>query len=131
MPLFDEKQILTDMQTGKLTTLDFLYLFIKDEKAEAKNAATLSGGSYSVNALTVLPDGRLASGSFDTTIKLWDIESGTCAATLSGHSYYVDALTVLPDGRLASGSSDKTIKLWDIRTGACTTTFSGHSDYVV
>ncbi|MCD8542598.1 MAG: protein kinase, partial [Gammaproteobacteria bacterium] len=35
--------------------------------------ATLSGHQYAVNALTFLPDGRLASGSVDNTIKLWDV----------------------------------------------------------
>ena len=49
-------------------------------------AATLEGHSDSVNALAVLPDGRLASGSRDHTIKLWDPASGSCAATLEGHS---------------------------------------------
>jgi WD40 repeat protein len=61
----------------------------------------------------MLPDGRLASGSTDRSIKLWDPASGSCVATLEGHSSYVLALAVLPDGRLASGSGDTTIKLWD------------------
>jgi WD40 repeat protein len=66
-----------------------------------------------VNALAVLPDGRLASGAFDNTIKLWDPASGQLQATLKGHSGPVMALAVLPDGRLASGANDRTIKLWD------------------
>jgi WD40 repeat protein len=80
-----------------------------------------------VNALAVLPDGRLASGSDDGTIKLWDPASGSCAATLEGHSDWCDALAVLPDGRLASGSGDRTIKLWDPASGSCAATLEGHS----
>ena len=68
-------------------------------------------------ALAVLPDGRLASGSVDKTIMLWDPASGFCDATLEGHSGSVIALAVLPEGRLASGSADHTIKLWDPASG--------------
>jgi WD40 repeat protein len=70
-----------------------------------------------VNALAVLPDGRLASGSSDNTINLWDPATGQLTATLEGHSGSVNTLTVLPDGRLASGANDHTIKLWDPDSG--------------
>ncbi|MFM9101799.1 MAG: WD40 repeat domain-containing protein, partial [Cyanobium sp.] len=68
---------------------------------------TLPAGSR-VNALAVLPDGRLVSGSDDSTIRLWDPASGSCLAVFVGHQDWVEALAVLPDGRLASGSWDRT-----------------------
>jgi WD40 repeat protein len=71
-----------------------------------------------ISALCVLPDGRLASGSYDRTIRLWDVTTGAETARLEGHSGLVSALCVLPDGRLASGSYDRTIRLWDVTTGA-------------
>ncbi len=77
---------------------------------------TLIGHTDRICALAVLPDGRLASGSGDHTIKLWNPASGACVATFEGHSSSVNALAVLPDGRLASGSDDPTIKLWDPAT---------------
>jgi WD40 repeat protein len=40
------------------------------------------GHSDLVNALCVLPDGRLASGSFDHTIRLWDVNTGAETARL-------------------------------------------------
>jgi hypothetical protein len=91
---------------------------------------TLSGHGSTVRALAVLPDGRLASGADDHTIKLWDPASGQLQATLEGHSRGVRALAVLPDGRLASGANDGTIKLWDPASGQLQATLEGHSDWV-
>ena len=49
-------------------------------------SARLEGHSDWVFALCVLPDGRLASGSLDTTIRLWDVKTGAESARLEGHS---------------------------------------------
>ncbi len=84
----------------------------------------------SVYALAVLPS-RLASGSADKTIKVWNPWSWACEATLTGHQGAVRALVALPNADLASGSEDNTIKLWNLRgIGSCTATLTGHSDTV-
>ena len=86
--------------------------------AVGAETARLEGHSGGVRALCLLPDGRLASGSYDNTIRLWDVAAGAETARLEGHSGRVDALCLLPDGRLASGSWDRTIRLWDVAAGA-------------
>jgi WD40 repeat protein len=75
----------------------------------------------------VLPDGRLASGSHDNSIRLWDPTTGAEAARLERHSGLVAALCVLPDRRHASGSYDSTIRLWDPTAGAEAARLEGHS----
>jgi WD40 repeat protein len=79
------------------------------------------------------PDGRYAlSGSYDNTLKLWKVASGTEIRTFSGHSFAVSSVAFSPDGRYAlSGSGDKTLKLWEVASGAEIRTFSGHSSDVL
>ncbi|MBD2568630.1 protein kinase domain-containing protein [Anabaena lutea] len=93
---------------------------------------TLSGHSRWVGSVAYSPDGQtLASGSRDTTIKLWDVKTGNLLQTLTGHSYTVWSVAYSPNGQtLASGSSDKTIKLWNVNTGKLLQTLTGHSDEV-
>ena len=98
---------------------------------------TLEEHTEWVTTLCALPDGRLASGSPDRTIRLWDLNTGAETARLQGHTGPVAALCMLPDGRLASGSSnntlgssDRTIRLWDLNTGAETARLQGHTGSV-
>src|SRR4051812_3039962 len=80
---------------------------------------TIDGHNASVWALAFDAQGHtLASGSFDTTVKLWETGSGNLLRTLEGHEHPVLGLAFDPGGqRLASGSWDKTIKLWDVASG--------------
>jgi WD40 repeat protein len=50
----------------------------------------------------MLPDGRLASGSEDKLIRLWDVTAGAETTCLEAHLDQVYVLCALPDGRLAS-----------------------------
>ena len=62
------------------------------------------------------PDGRrLASGSYDNTIGIWNATTGELEQTLEGHTGEVYSVNWSPDGRhLASGSRDKTIRIWKV-----------------
>jgi WD40 repeat protein len=83
---------------------------------------------------TAEPSGNgliLASCSEDRTIKLWDMETGSCLQTLTGHQDWVKSVAFSPDGKmLASGSFDHTLKLWDRQTGNCLSTLRGHTSSI-
>ncbi|KAG6125694.1 E3 ubiquitin ligase complex SCF subunit scon-2 [Claviceps aff. purpurea] len=72
----------------------------------------------------------LATGSYDTTIKIWDIETGEVIRTLRGHTSTVRTLQ-FDDSKLISGSFDKTIKIWNWQTGECLSTLQCHTDGVL
>ena len=60
---------------------------------------------------------KITSGSYDSTIKIWDIETYECLKTLktlNGHTNYVRSVAWSPDGqKIASGLYDNRIKIWD------------------
>ena len=92
---------------------------------------TLEGNTSNVCSVAFNTDGMLASGSYDNSIKLWDISTMTCVGTLEGHTDYIISVAFNTDGRmLASGSWDKTIKLWDISTMTCVGTLKVHTNYI-
>ena len=73
-----------------------------------------------------MSNGNLVSGSWDRTIKVWDVNSGVCLKTLTGHSREVCCLVLLNNGHVASGSGDTTIKIWNMESEQCIKTLNGH-----
>ena len=84
-------------------------------------------------ALEFSPDGtKLASGSKDKTVRLWNTDTNEELAILHKHTGWINALAFASDGkRLASGSTDKTVNLWDTDTGELIATFTGHLNGIV
>ncbi len=93
---------------------------------------TLSGHSDVVKSVAISPDGKiLVSGSYDKTIKVWDLVTGKLLHTLTGHTQRVTCIAISPDGQIiASGSYDRTIKLWAITSGELLGTLTGHLDRI-
>ncbi len=112
------------------------YLTSLGSNTQQQCVATLNGHTHFVNSVTPLADGRLASGSGDNTVKVWDLskpDGQQCVATLNGHTHRVNSVTPLADGRLASCSSDKTVKVWDLSKPdgqQCVATLNGHTHRV-
>jgi WD40 repeat protein len=79
----------------------------------------------------VLKDYRIATGSYDHSIKIWNVEKEKELATLKNHDFTVFSLLETKKGNLISGGGDNLIKIWDLKNYICLKTFSGHSNYVV
>ena len=92
----------------------------------------LKGHTNGVMALQFI-DNILATGSYDATIKLWCLESGTEIRTLQGPDGHTMGVRCLQfdETKLISGSLDHTIKVWNWRTGECLATYRGHRDGVI
>ena len=90
--------------------------------------ATLYGHVSRINSLSVSPDGRrMATGSWDRTVKVWDAETGAALVTLQGHTSSVNGVSFSPNGqRIASASADGTVKVWDARSGKEMQTLKGN-----
>ena len=91
---------------------------------------TLIGHSSSVCSVAISPDEQcLASGSFDKTVKLWNLQTGELLHTLTKHTKPVLSVAFSPDGKiLASASVDDTIELWQWRSASLSCTIADYSD---
>jgi WD40 repeat protein len=91
-----------------------------------------NGSRTMSNGLAYSVDGRrIASGSSERTVTVWDAATGQELLTLRGHTKSVTCVAYSPDGRgIASASEDGTVKLWDAATGQETFTLRGHAGIV-
>lgn len=83
---------------------------------EGEGGDYLEGHSDQVLCLAVAPDGTLASGSLDRTVRLW--RDGESLRSMSSHAGRVTSLCFSPDGtQLASGAADRTVRIWQHEIG--------------
>ncbi|KIK32588.1 hypothetical protein CY34DRAFT_814194 [Suillus luteus UH-Slu-Lm8-n1] len=72
-----------------------------------------------VETIALSPDGKkVASGSVDGAVKLWNVDTDKVIKTWTGHTKVVTSVSWSSDGgRMVSGSYDKTFRVWDVDSG--------------
>ncbi|XP_069337987.1 F-box and WD repeat domain containing protein 10B isoform X3 [Eulemur rufifrons] len=88
------------------------------------------GHAGSVRALFLCEEENfLLSGSYDLSIRYWDLKSGSCVRIFNGHQGTITCIDLYKN-RIASGARDCQVKEWDLDTGKCLKTFK-HKDPIL
>jgi len=111
------------------TTRTFSFTISKMPRITISHMFTFTGHKDEVLSVCWSPDGRyIASGSEDSTVRIWDIFTGKLSKKLFEHPYGThNCVSWSPDGKyLASGNSYKTVMVWEVTTGDLVRTLKGH-----
>eukprot|EP00592_Proboscia_alata_P019608 CAMPEP_0194421738 /NCGR_PEP_ID=MMETSP0176-20130528/20994_1 /TAXON_ID=216777 /ORGANISM="Proboscia alata, Strain PI-D3" /LENGTH=233 /DNA_ID=CAMNT_0039230051 /DNA_START=477 /DNA_END=1175 /DNA_ORIENTATION=+ len=68
----------------------------------------------------------IVTGSWDKTVRLWNVASGECRVS-DDHTGWVWAVCLIADEKSIFSGSDMTVKMWDVNSGELVRSFEGHS----
>lgn len=108
-----QRKLATSLDDGSICLWE-----VNDQHELGEPIAILSEHDDTASSVGVSPDNKeLASGSWDTRVKIWDLSKQVAATTLEGHleAVHTVAWSSSTPSTLLSGSQDKNVKLWDRR----------------
>ncbi|KAG2739212.1 WD40 repeat-like protein [Suillus brevipes Sb2] len=94
---------------------------------------TMRGHTGTVRHVVHMPGGRrIITSSFDGSLRLWDIKSGTqIGEDWRDEKSKASSIALSPNGEIvASGCDDGKVRLWDIETRKVIATWIGHGSVV-
>ncbi|KAG2724290.1 hypothetical protein I3760_01G009600 [Carya illinoinensis] len=101
--------------------------FVHDLKEHSKEIYTIRWSPTGPGTINPNQQLVLASASFDSTVKLWDVELGKLIHSLNGHRDPVYSVAFSPNGEyLASGSLDRSMHIWSLKEGKIVKTYTGN-----
>ncbi|MGV8122926.1 MAG: protein kinase [Candidatus Xenobiia bacterium LiM19] len=113
--------------------LGLIEISVNKVRREAHRSAwcinTFEGHEDWVHSVAMAFGRRVAlSGGSDTSVRVWDLQSGQCRAVLKGHGREVTSLDISPDGNWGlSGNRDQSIRLWNLKNGDTVRQMTGHT----
>jgi len=102
-------------------------------RAVTRCTSSMPGHSEAILAVCFSPDGTsLASGSGDTTVRIWDIDTETPKFTCKAHKNWVLCVSFSPNGKyIVSGDMDGDLYVWDPATGnQVGSVLKGHRNFI-
>jgi WD40 repeat protein len=114
---------------SKATLHGALVLFGKP--STDKEGQILKGHRGGVTSVAFSPDGtRVASGSINNLVRIWNVVKGEVEYILQGHSHVMRSVAFSPDGtRVVSGSYDHSIWIWNLTIGKIEHILKSHSTW--
>src|SRR5579885_2140911 len=117
----------TNFQNSDLSNVNFRESHLRNANFQNSNLnnikffqyPSLLGHTYWVTSVCYSPNGQqIVSGSWDKSIRIWDVTNGQLIHTLNGHTHYVTSVCYSPNGQqIVSGSADNSIRIWDASNG--------------
>ncbi|XP_047141942.1 notchless protein homolog 1 isoform X1 [Hydra vulgaris] len=121
------------IETEKIVQILYQPQAVFRVKAVTRCTSTIPGHAEAVISVAFSPDGKyLASGSGDTTVRFWDVNTETPHFTCKGHKHWILAIAWAPNAcKLASGCKSSEIRIWDPATGnQLGKTLVGHKQWI-